>query len=291
MFSTRHPHSCTFFSTFTKSKSICLSLLLFSFFSHAIQNKAAQKQVSQNHIELQNMVELKVFGHTKNHPFVYKDNNATWQGIEIDIISELVRRAGFTYKMIDNLDWNQAYTALRRGEIDMMPTLSYTLERKKDIHYLGISGYEYVVLITLKDTNITITTLDDFLQSKYSFGLVNNVLYSDNFNNRLNNDKKFKEKFYFANALSTRVKLLKNKRIVGFLYRKHAALENFKDNKNFKGLKLVELQVFKPEPIYLGIRNTLPLHVIQKLQQTYRQLIKEGIIANHFYKRFNIESK
>jgi len=291
MFSIRHPNRSAFFGIFAKSNFICLSFLLFSFLTQAIQNQVSQNQTSQNIAEGQNKIEVKVFGHPKNHPFVYKDKENSWQGIEIDIISELVERAGFTYQVIDNLDWNEAYSALRRGELDMMPTLSYTLERKKDIHYLGISGYEHVVLITLKDTNITINTLDDFLQSKHNFGLVNNVLYSNDFNNRLMNDKQFKKKFYYANALDTRVKLLKSKRIIGFLYRKHAALDNFESNDDFKGLKLVELTVFKPEPIYLGIRKTLPLYVIQKLQQTYRQMIKEGIIANHFYKRFNVPVK
>jgi len=243
--------------------------------------------LSTNILATQNDIELKVFGHPKNHPFVYKGEQGKWQGIEIDIISELVKRSGFTYTVIDNLDWNSAFTALRRGEIDMMPTLSFTTERQKNIHFLGISGYEEIVLITLKDSQVNINDFDDFLESNYSFGLVKNVLYSHDFNRRLLSDSKFKEKFYFTNALDTRVKLVKNKRIIGFLYRKHSAIDNFKNNIDFKGLKSIDLPVFKPEPIYLGIRNTLPFNVIQKLQDSYKQLVEEGIISKLFKEHFN----
>jgi ABC-type amino acid transport substrate-binding protein len=240
---------------------------------------------------MQNDIELKVFGHTKNHPYVYKGEEDKWQGIEIDIIAELVKRSGFTYTVVESLDWNSAFTAFHRGEIDMMPTLSYTMERKKFIQFLGISGYEEIVLITLQDSQVDINELDDFLKSKHSFGLVNNVLYSHDFNRRLITDSKFKEKFYFTNALDTRVKLVKRKKIVGFLYRKHSAIENFKKNSDFKGLKYTELPVFKPEPIYLGIRKTLPIGVINKLQEVYKQLIDEGVVSKLYYERLNDDFK
>jgi ABC-type amino acid transport substrate-binding protein len=275
MFLIRHLGTPTSFNVLIKSRWFYLLFFTFSTNIQAIQNK----------------FELKVFAHTKNHPFVYKDEQAKWQGIEIDIIAELVKRSGFTYTMIENLDWNNAFTALHRGEIDMMPTLSYTLERKKSVHFLGISGYEKIVLITLQDSQVDIKELDDFIKSKHSFGLVNNVLYSDDFNRKLIDDPKFKDKFYFTNALDTRVKLVKNKRIVGFLYRKHSAIDNFKNNSDFKGLKFVELPVFQPEPIYLGIRKTLPLDVIEKLRESYKQLIEEGVISQLYSERLNDDFK
>ena len=79
--------------------------------------------------------ELKIGSEATFPPFEYIDENNKIVGFEIDLIAELSKRVGFSYK-IENMAFDAIIPALKIGKIDIgLSGMSATDDRRKSIDF------------------------------------------------------------------------------------------------------------------------------------------------------------
>lgn len=86
-------------------------------------------------------------------PIEFADENGKPSGISADYLSIIEKRLGITFKRIKRLNWQEAYSQLKRWEIDMTTSVTVSPDRKKfwafTKPYLNIP----IVIIVHKDVN------------------------------------------------------------------------------------------------------------------------------------------
>lgn len=92
-------------------------------------------------------------------PFEYMDNGK-YSGIASDYIKLLNQRLGLNMQVVKGLSWEQAVNKARNKEVDVLPIVGMTEERKQFLNYSKSYIDFHRVLITRTDTPF-ITGLDD----------------------------------------------------------------------------------------------------------------------------------
>lgn len=93
-------------------------------------------------------------------PYAYIAEDGTFRGIASDYIELLNRRLGLNMQAVPGLTWKEAVDKARKGEIDVLPGVAVTEERKE---FLGFSEPYinfYRVIITRKDAPV-LTGIED----------------------------------------------------------------------------------------------------------------------------------
>jgi len=64
-------------------------------------------------------------------PFEFIDKNGRYAGMAADYVQLLNERLGIQMQIVPGLTWNQAVTKAKSGEIDVLPCVGMTAERKE----------------------------------------------------------------------------------------------------------------------------------------------------------------
>ncbi|MHA6325404.1 ATP-binding protein [Roseivivax sp. CAU 1753] len=94
-------------------------------------------------------------GHNEFHPFVFTDESNQPVGYSIDLITLLSKRAGYELEFVPSTGLGHMLELLERGEVDVLPILAETPERKNLARFTKSIGRFTNNLIVLKDSEIT----------------------------------------------------------------------------------------------------------------------------------------
>jgi ABC-type amino acid transport substrate-binding protein/signal transduction histidine kinase/CheY-like chemotaxis protein len=85
-------------------------------------------------------------------PFEFFSKDGTYSGIASDYVKILNCRLGLNMKMVPNLTWKETMTAARRGELDVLPCVAITQDRKADLNFSDSYLNFHRVIINRTDT-------------------------------------------------------------------------------------------------------------------------------------------
>jgi len=93
-------------------------------------------------------------------PFEFKDKEGKYSGIAADYLDLLARRLGFSLRIVDGLSWTQAIESIQKGEIDLLPCVGKTMDRREFLSFSDPYVSFQRVVITRSDFPF-IQDLDD----------------------------------------------------------------------------------------------------------------------------------
>jgi signal transduction histidine kinase/CheY-like chemotaxis protein len=137
-----------------------LSMTLLITFQTQRAIKASSLNLSQNEIDYINNHPVLITGVDPMFvPFEFIDNG-NYLGIASDYIKLIEERTGFTFEVVENLTWAQAYFKALEGEIDVLPALSKTSDRENFFLFSNMY-YEIKRVIVTLNSDQKIKSLSD----------------------------------------------------------------------------------------------------------------------------------
>ncbi len=213
-------------------------------------------------------------------PQYYKDAQGNWTGIDVELASALVKKAGYTPEFVE-LPWSRALKDIESGELEMMMNLSKTDERSVFLEWIGPERDAKMVIITRKeDRKMSINSLDDLVRiaknRELSFGIQKDAFYSKEFNDRLA-DEKFAPYFETVSLSELNPKKLSASRIVGYFDEYLAAAHMIRTNPDYKDF-VINAYILSLVPVYFGVSKQMDKTKLQKLINAYYVLEKNGTL-------------
>lgn len=211
-------------------------------------------------------------------PFSFQDSSGNWRGLSIELIEALLQEAGCTpvYKA---MPFARGLYSLRRGEIDMMPNLSITGERKGFINFIGPQLDETVLLVTRKAAAYSIASLDDLKKLPLAIGVDRGKVYGKAFEERRAADPAFRARLEEVNEVDLNEKKLAMGRISGFLGYGYNVMHQMKTNPLYKDFA-IHPYVIHSDWIYFGFsKKSISPEMLAKMQKAYDMTTRKGTFA------------
>ncbi|ULO10163.1 transporter substrate-binding domain-containing protein [Paenibacillus sp. 19GGS1-52] len=98
-------------------------------------------------------------------PFEFIDSDGTYKGIVHDYIELIRARTGLNLAVVPNLTWSQAYEKAVEREIDVLPSVSKTVDRENYFSF-SIPYYTFQRVIITKDDNDAIQSFNDLSKQR-----------------------------------------------------------------------------------------------------------------------------
>lgn len=203
--------------------------------------------------------------------------NEGMQGLEYDLVSALAKQAGFKVEF-KRYPWNRVMAFLEKGKLDLTMSMTRTPEREKFIHFLGFANYEQFCILVSRKSDIKIEKLDDLTKPGFKFGLHQNYHYSNEFNQRLENDPEFRSHFEFLPDPIEEFDPLVSGKIQGFIFDGNIGAYALKTDKRMVELRMVCPPFFPPSPVNFAVSKQIPPEKIDQLQKAYDSLKADGTL-------------
>ena len=150
-------------------------LVLFSTWSFASDIAPSIQLTEEEKNWVVNNPELKVANELDWAPFDFADNGKPL-GYSIDLIRLVAAKTGLTLKFVNGFSWNELLELFKQGELDIMPVIMKTEERKAFARFTQPYLNNSVVLTT-RENVFDIKSLNDLKGKKLS--LVKGYYYED----------------------------------------------------------------------------------------------------------------
>lgn len=209
------------------------------------------------------------------YPPYYFQENGIWKGVSVELMNVLLKEAGYdiTYKVIP---WKRALMDMKSGEIDAMANLSITKERDEYIYFVGPQMDESMVLFIDKDLNLDINTLDDIKNVPGKIGIQLGLSYGEEFDNKIKSDIAFGDKFSVISDGNKFGKLLKKRRLTGFILNRYVFYYKQSINDEFKSINEHPF-IVNQDNIYFGFsKSNFDEMQINQLQEAYNRVKERG---------------
>jgi len=165
--------------------------------------------------------------------------------------------------------WKRALAQLQEGKLDMMVNLSITSERKKYLWFIGPQRDETIVLVVNNDFNFKVDLLEDFKAFNNKIGIENGAFYGDDFDNKYKTDPEFANLFVQAVNTDMLIKMLKLKRVIGFLEDRYSSAFKMKALTEYQGVKAHSYLV-NQDVVYFGFsKKSVSLELLARLKKAY----------------------
>ncbi|WP_136805688.1 substrate-binding periplasmic protein [Desulfosediminicola flagellatus] len=104
-----------------------------------------------------------------------------FEGIDIDILAEVGRRANVNWEYIE-CPWRRCLEMLKTGAVDIITSIGKTEEREAYLEYLGpYYNKEKIVFYRLKGSDVQVSKYNDIYD--HTIGLVKGSVYFEQFDN------------------------------------------------------------------------------------------------------------
>lgn len=215
-------------------------------------------------------------GESPYPPFFMEGENGEQAGLSIELTEALLSEAGCKPRYIP-LPWKRALAHLENGELHMMLNMTPTEERKVFTNFIGPQLDESVVLVTHKDVNLDITSLDDFKKLPKTVGIELGRVYGEAFENKKQTDEAFAEKIEIATEMESNEKKLNSGRISGFLGFGYNVYYRIKTDPLYKNF-MVQPLVIREDWVYFGFsKKAVSADMFQRLQDAYDRADQKGL--------------
>lgn len=217
---------------------------------------------------------------TYNHPPNYMQaEDGQWTGIDIDLAGALCREAGFDTEF-QQLPWNRAMGYIETGHLDMIVGLTRTPERETFIEFIGVCKNEqFGIVMHRKDMDLPLNTLDDFVAIGGTWGIRNRMHYSEEFNNRLENDPTFRSLFDLHSVQAGNFEKIAAGRLRGLIGEMIGVKYYILSNPHLSDLVVREVPFFPPSPVFFGVTRKMTVEDMEKLRTAHKKLEARGEFA------------
>ena len=163
-----------------------ISTLVFSMHSYSVESVRHEFTIGINERDI----------------FRFKDENGAWAGKDIALIKAVFRRTPYTYKIV-SVPWARVVKGIKLGVIDMTLAATVLPEREK---YARFSKepfrYSHHMLFVHRDKLDLfkhVTSLHDLINTNILIGVLRGGVYSDSYNQLLQNEDFVKRLAYIGN--------------------------------------------------------------------------------------------
>lgn len=209
------------------------------------------------------------------YPPYYFQENGSWRGVSVELMNVLLKEAGYniSYKEIP---WNRALMEMKSGKIDAMANLSITKERGEFIHFVGPQMDETMALFINEDLEYEIDKLDDITNIPGKIGIQLGVSYGEDFDNKIESDVDFGNKFVKLSDGNIYGMMLKKKRINAFILNRYVFYYKQSTNDDFKGI-IEHPFIVNQDNIFFGFsKHNFTEEQIILLQEAYIRVKERG---------------
>lgn len=213
--------------------------------------------------------------------------DGSWQGMDIDFISELMSRASEQYEFVD-IPFPRALTKIELGMIHMIPNLVKNSARSEYMHWLGPNRVTCIGLVVQQSTlGQTIESTDELIrvaqEKKQKIGYLTDASYSPYMDERLKNDPVLKDLLYFLPDNVQHRELLKSGEILGYFHDAFEIQYRLKDPlfaTDYEGLAVHDYRIEDScIGAYLGVSKKLDYSVYQSLFSAFEKMKEDGSFA------------
>lgn len=207
-----------------------------------------------------------------------------WGVIHLELAKALVTKAGFQ-PAFEELPWNRALANIESGRLELITYLTKTPARETFAEFIGIAAYEQAGLVVTKD-NVTLVksfkTLNDLLQKNYRWGAQQNVWYSDELEQRLQNDTALKERVDMVSKITLNLSKVQKGRITGAFVENLSEVKYLvkSDKAQYGDLVVMEVPFLPPSPVYFATSKKAPAEKRNKLHAAYDELQGQEAFAS-----------
>jgi len=210
-------------------------------------------------------------------PFFIKSESGEWEGLSIELTEALLKVAGFKPKYT-SLPFKRALKYLGNGSLDMMLNLTVTKDRESYINFIGPQLDETVVLVTMKNANFEISTLDDLKKLKKPIIVELGKLYGEEFEQKRATDKAFAKKISVVRRLVSGERMLMSGHTDGFLGYGYHVFWRFKTNPMYENFA-VHPYIFRQDWVHFGFsEKSVSADILAKLSAAYKKLEQDGTL-------------
>lgn len=198
-------------------------------------------------------------GYYEDGDYMSKNSSGEYIGFNFEYLQEISKYAGWEYEVIDCGSWNNSYSMLKEGEIDLLPAVFYMEERTKDLNFSNIPMCNsYTTLnVRIDDTKYAYADYESFQGMKV--GVINDSKDAENFLLYCeNNDLDMEIIPYFET--SDLLHALESKELDGI------AITHLGRNSVFRSVAQ-----FAPDPIYFAVNKDKD-DILDKLNNTMEKM-------------------
>lgn len=219
--------------------------------------------------------EPKIIFRVSEYPPYYFLEDGSWKGLSVELINILLNEAGYS-AVYKELPWKRALVEMKYGHIDVMANLSITEDRNEFIYFVGPQMNESMVMFFSKDSEYSITHLDDIKHISGKIGIQLGASYGAEFDSKFKTDKDFKSNFIEISDGNLYGDLYKNKRLIGFIDDRYVFYYKQRINNEYKDLKEHPF-IINQDSIYFGFsKSNFTENDIERFQTAYNRVIHRG---------------
>lgn len=212
---------------------------------------------------------------TENYPPFNFEQNGTLQGISVDLMEEMLKKAGSnkTRKDIQLLPWARGYHYIQNEKNTSLFAMTRTEEREKLFKWVGPIAEATIVLTASKERKLSITSPEDM--KKYKIGAVIQDV-GEQLLIEAGVPAKDIDSTGGTNAISKSIKKMNLGRLDAFAYDQNVLKWELK--KQGFDVNLYEtVYVLKSGELYYAFHKDTPDDIIQKMQEYLDALKSEGV--------------
>jgi len=222
-------------------------------------------------------------------PFYFLNFQKKWDGIEVDIVKEMLKQAGITDYQFRKIPWKRALLQMEIGKCDIMMALSKTAEREEFINFIGVSRYEQMCLAVRKENKkLLIREIDDFKTFDKKLGIQADVYYKG-ITERLKTDPEFAKQIDEVTRSELNFRKTAINRIIGFFEEKSYITYLIKTDPEFKDISLHGFCITDPAPVYIGVSKKTNPAVQRRLEAAFGKIEQKGMIEAIYRKWIGLD--
>jgi ABC-type amino acid transport substrate-binding protein len=217
------------------------------------------------------------------YPTTYMEAES-WEGMDIDIFSEIFLRAKLDYYIIST-PFKRSLIQIKEGTIHLIPNLTKNKERSEYMNWLGPIRITCIGLVVQKkDQGISIKTTDDLikvaLQQNKKVGYLTGSSFSESFDYRLKNDSNLQEILSFLPDKNQHHEMLKLGRVFGYFHDAFEIQQRFLDQKYAQIYSELALHSYQIEDscsgAYIGVSKKLDKTKYIKIKTSFDAMKEDG---------------
>lgn len=208
-------------------------------------------------------------------PFFIRDNSETWRGLSIELTEALLTETHCTPVYVP-LPFSRGLQSLKTGEIDLMPNMSITEERREFISFIGPQLDETVLLVTRVDIPLSVASLDDIKRLPGPIGIDRDKVYGSEFERKRRSDPDFNSRLEEADNVDLNAKKLALGRLSGFLGFGYNVMHQIRTNPLYRDFSIHPFTV-NQDWVYFGLsKKSVSPELLARLQAAYEGAKRKG---------------
>lgn len=211
-------------------------------------------------------------------PYQYEDSSRTLSGIDIEIATAVLTKAGITPEFKER-PWKRTLEEVKTGALHIALGASKSAEREEYAFFSDSYRTESVNLFIRKGEakNYKIKTLEDIKTYKFNLGVTRGYWYGDNYE-ALSKDPEFLKYAFDVTSDEINFKKLLGNRIDGFLADQYAGPFGLKKENSLQYVEILPVPIYTDSIFFMFSKATVDPTVVTRVNAALASLQKDGTI-------------